>query len=582
MIPEYSSFKVEIKNLKFITDEGQKYSKTAILTFLVPKQTHPVVELLGHIDQHDIFSMLDNKQPINLDQCYINKFSLKEYRQIRNMDPKDHIEIPGFSAKNSFFDSPFQFDFSYAKITENEFTLESSYIANGQMNFKNSIFHCKQVNLSNVFFREGNFDFSNVHNDNADINFKNAIFGPGKKDFQYTNFGNGDKFFTNTEFGDGEVSFINTHFNDGDLSFKVARFGTGMISFHYAKFGVGDKTFERSEFGNGMVDFRTVEFGKGKINFNRASFGIGDVSFEGSELLEGRLSMKRAQFGRGKFSFELGEYSDIDLDLERTEFGEGVISFYNSKLKSLSLNSCHLDHYTDLRVAKCSYIDLSNTIVRDIIDLKPYEFKEEIYTLNFVGMRLIGRIYIDWKANNVNQLVKRQQDISHRLKSEQYRILKENFSLTGQYNDEDSSYVEFKRHEAIADLQESVKSRPISAIWNYPLYWFKLLLFDKAGLYATNPARVIFTMLVSYVFFSFLYYVLMTYTSADIISSVNNPDKLTDVGTAFYHSAITFFTIGYGDHFPVGFIRVLSGIEGFTGVFLMSYFTVAFVRKILR
>ncbi|MBK7710318.1 MAG: hypothetical protein IPJ37_04745 [Bacteroidales bacterium] len=42
------------------------------------------------------------------------------------------------------------------------------------------------------------------------------------------------------------------------------------------------------------------------------------------------------------------------------------------------------------------------------------------------------------------------------------------------------------------------------------------------------------------------------------------------------------FTIGYGDVYPVGLSRLVSGLEGFMGVFMMSYFTVAFVRKVLR
>jgi hypothetical protein len=49
-----------------------------------------------------------------------------------------------------------------------------------------------------------------------------------------------------------------------------------------------------------------------------------------------------------------------------------------------------------------------------------------------------------------------------------------------------------------------------------------------------------------------------------------------------YYSAITFFTIGYGDYFAEGYLKPFAAFEGFTGVFLMSYFTVAFVRKILR
>ena len=72
------------------------------------------------------------------------------------------------------------------------------------------------------------------------------------------------------------------------------------------------------------------------------------------------------------------------------------------------------------------------------------------------------------------------------------------------------------------------------------------------------------------------------FSKAGILASVDDPDNMGVLGKSFYHSAITFFTIGYGDHYPVGHIRWLSAIEGWAGVFLMSYFTVAFVRKILR
>jgi len=116
----------------------------------------------------------------------------------------------------------------------------------------------------------------------------------------------------------------------------------------------------------------------------------------------------------------------------------------------------------------------------------------------------------------------------------------------------------------------------------YPLHGFKLLVFDWAGLYATNPVRVMFSMLVTYTFYSFLLMFLTYFTSADVVSSVGDPDKLTLLAKSFYHCAITFLTIGYGDYYPSGNIRWLSGIIGFTGLFLMSYFTVAFVRKILR
>ena len=89
-------------------------------------------------------------------------------------------------------------------------------------------------------------------------------------------------------------------------------------------------------------------------------------------------------------------------------------------------------------------------------------------------------------------------------------------------------------------------------------------------------------MIVTYVIFSLIYYVLPFIANTRIVSSLGDPDKLSRIAVAFYHSAITFLTIGYGDYYPSGTIRWISGIEGFIGLFMMSYFTVAFVRKILR
>jgi len=90
-------------------------------------------------------------------------------------------------------------------------------------------------------------------------------------------------------------------------------------------------------------------------------------------------------------------------------------------------------------------------------------------------------------------------------------------------------------------------------------------------------------MLVTYVVFSLLYVMVMLTGVGGIVSGLGGDhDLLGVIGRGFYHSGITFLTIGYGDFYPMGAVRWLSNVEGFVGVFLMSYFTVAFVRKILR
>jgi len=50
-----------------------------------------------------------------------------------------------------------------------------------------------------------------------------------------------------------------------------------------------------------------------------------------------------------------------------------------------------------------------------------------------------------------------------------------------------------------------------------------------------------------------------------------------------YFSTITFLTIDYGDIQPPNDIcAIIASLEGFSGLFLMSFFTVSVARKTLR
>ncbi|UCG28428.1 MAG: two pore domain potassium channel family protein [Bacteroidales bacterium] len=580
MILNYPSFKVEVKNIKFKTDEGVVLPKTAIVSFLMENREVSSVELYGHIDTEDIYRMIENGEPVNLDYCYIQDLSLSVYRSQRNLDRKAYVRIGNFSARHAFFDAKFGTDFSHAEFDNQDLSFDDSHFANGRVTFNSAKFGDGDVSFAHVYFRDGNVDFGNCTFGEGDFIFKNSILNKGIKDFQYTDFGKGSITFANTEFGGGEISFINTHFSHGNVSFKIARFGNGKIDFHYSKFGEGDISFERVDFGNSKVDFRTVEFNDGRVNFNRSVFGNGDVTFEGAEIKNGKFSFNRATLGDGAFNFELAEFDNVDAIFDRTNFGQGPVSFHSSRFHQLSLKSCHLDHYFDLRLQSCELLDLSDTIVRDIIDLKPYEFDVNITVLNLSGMRLLGTIYLDWQNNRIKDVISRQPDTSLADKAEQFRILKENFNQTGQYGDEDKSYVEFKRYEARSRLEKSVGKNIYNGIWFYPWHGFKWLVLDQAGLYATAPLRVLFSMLGWYVLFSLLYWILYMAGVSEIISGSGY--ELPPFARAFYHSAITFLTIGYGDHFPTGVSRIISSIEGFAGMFLMAYFTVSLVRKILR
>jgi hypothetical protein len=297
----------------------------------------------------------------------------------------------------------------------------------------------------------------------------------------------------------------------------------------------------------------------------------------------GALLLRKRILAMGRKILNCSSLKNTELNFEKADWGSGNISFLNSVCKSLYLNGCHFDSYCDLRVKKCTHIDLSDTIIRDIVDLKPNVSDVKLETLNITGMRLIGIIYIDWHQNHVEDLIRKQSQTTHIQKAEQFRTLKESFNKAGQYNDEDDAYVWFKRYELEADYQQKTHHKNLNKIVQLPSYLSQKLIFDYVGLYATNPFRVLVSMLVAIFLFASIYFVVLKTGLGGIMSGLGGQhDAIGTFGRSIYHSGITFFTIGFGDFYPLGLVRWLSQLEGFTGVFMMSYFTVAFVRKILR
>ena len=582
MINNFSIYKVKIKDTPFVTESGKKFDNTVSISFLDENKKEIAYVELGFFNAEEIYKLIDEGKPINLDNTYIENFSLIDYRSSRNIEKKTYIKLLNFSAYNTFFDSQIITDFAHSEFCDEYKTFENSHFLNGAVSFQSTHFNNGGLNFSNILFNNGNVDFSNVQFGDGEVSFKNSWFGKGFINFQDAHFGAGNVYFMNTEFNNGDISFVNTEFKSDRVSFKVARFGDGKVDFHFARFHSNEVVFEQTEFGNGKVDFRTVEFKDAKVSFNRAIFGNGEKTFEACQHNGGKITMRKSQWGEGNVSFEQVEFHKTLLFLDNADFGTGNLSFYNSHIMELSLKSCHLDYYVDLRLSECNYLDLSDSIGRDIIDLKPYDFPVRIKTINFAGMRLIGRVYLDWYANDVKKLIYSQPSTSRREKAEQFRILKENFNSAGQYDDEDKAYIQFKRNEALANLHDSIKRNKISVVWQYPAYGFKMLVFDFMGLYATSPLRVVFSNIIIYFFFALLYTVIPYISNSSLSSTQPDQSFWFKFWDAAYYTGITYFTVGYGDILPIGPIRYLADITAFTGVFMMSYFTVAFVRKILR
>ncbi|MDP8226784.1 MAG: potassium channel family protein [Candidatus Celaenobacter polaris] len=275
------------------------------------------------------------------------------------------------------------------------------------------------------------------------------------------------------------------------------------------------------------------------------------------------------------------EVSFVCIDFENCK-----LDFYDSVIyPKAQFSMCQFSKYCNFQFKKCNYLDLRGSTNRGVINLTNNlkNNQQNIQTIDLIKFINLGIIQIDWSRNNVQQLIENQGvEITHREKAEQFRILKENFRKIGQYDDEDKAYVEYRKHEMKALLKERTKGKFLNIFWAYPFYGIAWFVKDWLGLFGTNPWRVLANMSIFYFFFSAIYFFLLKLSNCGIYPANEKVDILTNFCKALYHSAITFLTIGYGDYYPSGIIRIFSGIEGFIDLFLMAYFVVAFSRKVLR
>ncbi|TFH26469.1 MAG: hypothetical protein E4H10_06900 [Bacteroidia bacterium] len=181
MIPGHSSFKTEIKKLKFETNAGLRFPATALIHFQVEGREKPLVELMGYLGEKEIYKAIDRGEELNLDNCYIEKFSLRDYRLTRNLEEKEVVILKGFTARNSLFGGDANLDFSNAIFEGIEFSLEGAWINRGDVIFESAHFKTEHLTFHNTHFPEGYFNFKNVHIDAAEVSFKNCCFGDGTK-----------------------------------------------------------------------------------------------------------------------------------------------------------------------------------------------------------------------------------------------------------------------------------------------------------------------------------------------------------------------------------------------------------------
>ncbi len=510
---------------------------------------------LGVLETEDLYRLIDSKSPIDFENIYVRDFSLREYRRLRKIAEDAVVEIGPWKTSRCFFDCGSHIDFTYSNFT-------------GGANFEESIFY------------HGTLDFTHAKLCGPINDFSHCHFGSHKVLFQYAEFLGRETNFEQSVFTAIYVSFINAALLTELENFKRVHFMSGKVKFHFADFGDGLKTFEKMKFHGSLFDFRRVNWGKGKVDFRRAVFTSAHVTFEEMVMTGGKMTFRMARFEGGDLTFRRGDFGPDEINFDYVKFGSQAINFDGCTLGKLSMMNTEVRSSLDLRLKSGNEIDLSSAYLYGVTDLN-FERKDTIKTLVLYRTRNLGKIVIHWDRNNVRQLIS-DQNFPDSYKAEQFNLIKDNFARNGQYTDEDKAYVCFKRYEHKVLRRHYYKKLGSWGFLSSIYFHYRKIVFDRLGLFATSPGRVLLSMGIIISGFATMFLLTELLGWGSIVNAITLSDHLGLVSRSFYHSAITFFTVGYGDTLPTGFSRILSALEGWIGVFLMAYFTVAFVRKALR
>jgi hypothetical protein len=495
----------------------------------------------------------------NIKDCVIDEvLTLKDIiftdsRVFNNFSEIDNYKI---EAKNAVFICDDGIDL-HGHVLENEVIFQDCLFVDGVgINFTSSVFE-EGLILENCRFYV------------LDIAFNDSKI---KKEF----------LFKKNEFYGQSLQFMNSEvfskrFILTDSFFYCDEFNFAFSKFHNSKIDLSKNHFECKRLG-----FRRVDFEHSTIDLKRSEFEGTIINFNETLMQEGKINLKFASFDNSKVYFKNANLGTSEIIMSSIYYTSGELSFEQLTAGTLLFDRSELDGYIDLRVSQVNHIDLSNTIIRDVIDLDAGFYEVKINTMVFTGTRLLGRFIMDWKKNKVRSMIMSQRDTSLQEKADQFNLLKENFRTNGQYNDEDKSYVNFKRLELNAEIARIPKYGWFKGTYTSVAAALQKIVYDGMGLYGTDPLRVLLSMFAVYFGFTLGYYALEVSDMGDLINSVGVVNGPNDWEKAMYHSAITFLTIGYGDFYPTGVCRGLSIAEGWAGLFMMAYFTVAFVRKILR
>ncbi len=318
------------------------------------------------------------------------------------------------------------------------------------------------------------------------------------------------------------------------------------------------------------INFEYAYFSRRNINFIDSDLRHTTINFKGAVGNAGQIGFHYCRFKEGNRYFNFAKFDRCKILFRGTTFEEGLTTFYGAIFdEAIFLNCAFLSHIS-LEFKTIETLLLFNcTIMQSVILEKTYPKK-----ISFLETKNFGQIFASEFKCILNAMYnngwEKEYIINKRIKenrldwnmSSQMRMLKENFKKIGFYEQEDEAYRAYMKYKALETN---------GGIISYVIRFF-YGVFGLISGYGTRPFRLLLTSLVVVILCGFVFALNMDASSL-----------FRQFFKGQYFSTITFLTIGYGDiHPPNALCAILAGLEGFIGLFLMSFFTVSVARKILR
>lgn len=357
------------------------------------------------------------------------------------------------------------------------------------------------------------------------------------------------------------------------------------LHFMRAKILKRDLDFSYSGFIGINLDFDNVSIEQGNLEFNNAHFfdaqiSFGEVTCGGNSLFSSEISFRYVKGNNVKidsmvmtqklsvdFLCAQLENSEIFLDPLPSTFNEiclvkakvNKVKFTNAEIDTLDIRKAKIEL---LKFERCKFLGLSEIAgeirelqIRDCLNYNVFKISlNKTEKLAFFGTVNNGKFCIREYEKLIDKIAPAELD-----DIEQLLMLKENFRQTGEYENEDISHFYYQK----------MKTKQEHNIFKKVGHFILNIISG----YGTKPFRMLITILIMILFFGVLYYTVpcFSYYGANTL-----PEHI-------YTSGITFFTVGYGDLYPLNLAtKVVSLVEAFFGVTATSYFLVVLSRKVIR